>query len=190
MKMEKKQLRSMVKKRLSQMTDQEYQERSAQAAKKLFNHSAWKEANTVGITVSRQREVDTIHIIEQAWKQEKNTTVPRCMVEDNRLDFRLFTSFEQLEVVYMDLKEPSLLKTKAVSPHEVDLLIVPGLLFDKNGYRIGYGGGYYDRYLSTYTNKTIALAFECQIIDTLPREPFDLPVQEIITEEKIYKIKC
>jgi 5-formyltetrahydrofolate cyclo-ligase len=190
MEIKKKQVRSMVKQTLSYMTDKEYQERSAQIATKLFNHPAWKDATTIGITVSRRREIDTFFIIEHAWNEGKKIAVPKCVLKNNGLDFRELTSFDQLEVVYMDLKEPSLLKTQAVDAEKIDLLIVPGLAFDRSGYRIGYGGGYYDRYLSTYANKTLALAFECQIVEKLPREPFDLPVEEIITEEKIYAVKC
>ena len=77
-----------------------------------------------------------------------------------------------------------------MDPSEVDLIIVPGVAFDKCGYRIGYGGGYYDRFLSNLDHVTkISLAFNMQLIDKIPTDHFDIPVNYIITEKEIINCK-
>lgn len=75
-----------------------------------------------------------------------------------------------------------------MDPADIDLLLVPGLAFMNNGYRLGFGGGYYDRFLKLYKKQTASLAFSSQIVSQLPVESHDIPVQKIITEERI--IEC
>lgn len=165
-----------------------YDEWSKNISGNLFSHSDWQCASTVALTISRRPEVDTYPIIERAWQEGKKVAVPKCLPKEKQLDFRLLDNFNQLEVVYYGLKEPKQDETETVSPAAIDLVIVPGLIYEPRGYRIGFGGGYYDRFLESYNGKTIALAFSLQVADKLPVEPFDIPVQSIITEEKV--IRC
>lgn len=73
-----------------------------------------------------------------------------------------------------------------IDPNEIDLIITPGVAFKKDGYRVGYGGGYYDRFLSKIPNtQTIAIAFSLQIVDELPIDNYDIPVDYIYTEKNI-----
>ena len=76
--------------------------------------------------------------------------------------FDLLLSYDNLETVYMDLLEPIIEETVSVAKNEIDLQIVPGVVFSDEGYRIGFGGGYYDRYIMDYKGATLSLAFECQ----------------------------
>ena len=99
------------------------------------------------------------------------------------MTFREITSFSQLEVVYYGLQEPVEEQTSAVIHNEIDLLFVPGLSFETKGYRLGHGGGYYDRYLAQYQGETVSLAFPVQVVDEIPVEPFDIPVQKIVTNK-------
>lgn len=99
------------------------------------------------------------------------------------MQFREMRSYDELENVYMDLFEPRMDATQLITSDQIDLIIVPGLVFDRRGYRIGYGGGYYDRYLQTYQGLKISLAYSFQTTDTLPHEEFDIPVDHIITED-------
>ena len=80
------------------------------------------------------------------------------------MDFRILDCFDQLESVYFGLLEPIESKTKKVEPKEIDLMIVPGLGFDKDGFRLGVGGGYYDRFLQNYNGNTLSLAFQEQMV--------------------------
>ena len=89
----------------------------------------------------------------------------------------------QLETVYMNLREPIPALTEEVNADEIDLQIVPGVAYTERGERIGYGGGYYDRYLMHYKGKTLSLAYSFQMVDHIPIEPFDKNVEKIITEK-------
>ena len=98
------------------------------------------------------------------------------------MDFRILTSFDELETVYIDLLEPIVEQTESIGKEQIDLLIVPGVVFSNDGYRIGFGGGYYDRYMTDYKGATISLAFHSQVNHEVPIEAHDIPVQKIITE--------
>lgn len=164
------------------MSKEAYQQLSNDIHTRLYTLPNWKEAKTIGLTVSRGREVNTSPIIERAWTENKHVVVPKCDPNTNSMEFREIHSFQQLEEVYFGLKEPVVSKTRIVTKNEIDLIIVPGICYDKEGYRIGYGGGYYDRYLTNYNKDTLSLAFSFQIIDMVPRENHDIPVNRIITE--------
>jgi 5-formyltetrahydrofolate cyclo-ligase len=180
-------MRNTILKQLTKISDEEYQQLSNEIHKHLFSLSEWNRANIVAVTVSSGREVDTFPIIKQAWSEKKTVVVPKCDPATNTMEFRSITSFNQLEKVFYGLKEPILSETSAVSKSQIDLILVPGISFDKNGYRLGYGGGYYDRYLVDYKNVTVSLAFSCQVIDEVPREAHDVAVSNLITEHGVMK---
>lgn len=152
----------------------------------LFEQREWTQSRTIAVTVSRGREVHTSPIIEKAWYDGKRVVVPKCLPETKQLQFRELTKYDELEEVFFGLKEPKVEETKAVDSDAIDLIVVPGLLFDESGYRIGFGGGYYDRYLSTYKGQTIALCLNEQLVEGLPHEAFDIPVQKIVTPSRVY----
>ena len=88
----------------------------------------------------------------------------------------------------MHLKEPNPEETNIIPIENISYLIVPGVVFDQNGYRIGFGGGYYDRFLSKYDGPTISLAFDEQILLEVPNESFDIPVQSILSDKR--RLEC
>ncbi|RFB10543.1 5-formyltetrahydrofolate cyclo-ligase [Bacillus sp. HNG] len=145
----------------------------------------WVNAKTIGITISGEYEVNTKYLIEKAWESKKRVAVPKCHSKTKTMTFREITSFSQLEVVYYGLQEPIEDQTKEVLHNEMDVLFVPGLCFVTNGYRLGHGGGYYDRYLTEYGGNTVSLAFPEQLVEELPVEAFDIPVQKIVTNTKV-----
>ena len=183
--MEKKSLRGEIKKRLELLSNEEKELYSRRIASKLYGLPIWKEAKTIGITISRGNEVDTYPIIEHAWRESKRVCVPKCYPDKKQMEFREIHSFEQLETVYFGLLEPIELITKKIFPAEIDLMIVPGVCFAKDGYRIGYGGGYYDRYLQHFSHSTVALAYNVQLVEKIPVEKHDIPVQMIITNDEV-----
>ncbi|WP_309228351.1 5-formyltetrahydrofolate cyclo-ligase [Virgibacillus saliphilus] len=154
----------------------------------LVHSTLWEEADSVGITIAKGFEWDTIPVIETAWKQNKIVCVPKCFPQDRKLTFYQLKSYDQLEVVFNNLLEPKPDETREVAKAAIDLLIVPGLLFDKNGYRVGFGGGYYDRFLMDYPNETASLLHKSQLTETIPTEEFDLPVKHLITQDGIDKL--
>ncbi|REB10021.1 5-formyltetrahydrofolate cyclo-ligase [Sporosarcina sp. BI001-red] len=174
--------------KLENMSTDEYIEKSDCIRLRFLETAEFKEAKTVAITMSRPTEVETRRIIETCWIAGKNVVVPKCNTKDKTMDFRRITSFKQLETVYLDIQEPDPLLTPSVEEAEIDLVIVPGVVFTIEGYRIGYGGGYYDRYLESFSGATLSIAFELQLVDQVPRESHDLPVGKIITEER--EIEC
>lgn len=174
-------VRKEIMAKLAKLDKPLYEHLSYEIARTLYRDSLWKNAKTIGITISRFPEVDTYQIIRKAWEEGKQVVIPKCLPKNREMVFRELKRFNQLESVYSGLLEPIKAKTKEVSIHNIDLLIVPGLAFTTEGFRLGFGGGYYDRYLMKYKGNTIALAFEQQIVSSLPIESHDLPVGKIFT---------
>lgn len=177
----KQEVRKHVKGLLSNLSETLYEGYSDKIASRLFEDEDWFNAEVIGITVSRQPEVDTYPIIRKAWQQGKKVVVPKCNTKEKALTFRTLKDFSQLETVFYGLCEPIEDLTTQVEANQIDLMIVPGLAYTREGYRLGFGGGYYDRFLKNYTGKTISLAFSEQIISQFPIEEHDIPVSKIIT---------
>lgn len=186
--MDKKTIRNTIRKELLKMTVKQQEKKSLMIHNKLINTTEIKEAKTIAVTISKFPEVQTKPLIEALWKMGKQVAVPRCIPKTKEMHFYIIDSFEQLENVYMDLYEPIIEQTTYINKVEIDVLIAPGIAFDQKGYRIGYGGGYYDRYLTDFKNSTISLAFELQIVDKIPINEYDLSICTIITEERF--INC
>ncbi|MBM7660842.1 5-formyltetrahydrofolate cyclo-ligase [Bacillus mesophilus] len=184
----KKELRLQVKERLESLSTYEFQQNCEKVAYQLYNTNVWMKSKTIGITISRGREIETRQIIERAWKEGKKVAVPKCYSEQHKMEFYFITSFEQLEVVFFGLQEPVLALTEHAPANDLELLIVPGICYTEKGYRIGYGGGYYDRYLEHYQQDTVSLLLECQLVPEIPVYSYDLPIQKLISEERI--ISC
>lgn len=180
---DKKTLRQVGKQLLQRLSDQEKEQVTKQIHHHLFESDQWKHASVIGCTISQSHEIDTHTIIKKAWEEQKRVVVPKCIAHQKELVFRELLSFEQLETVYFGLKEPIESETKEVTKDTIELMLVPGLIFDSSGYRIGYGGGFYDRYLKHFKNKTIALATESQLVDEVPISTYDIPVHHLITEK-------
>ncbi|MEI5890518.1 5-formyltetrahydrofolate cyclo-ligase [Bacillus cereus] len=183
MKEEKLRLRKQIIEHMNSLSEERYTTLSEQIAFSLYAQKEWAEAKTIGITLSMENEVNTYPIIEKAWEEGKKVVVPKCNKETRTMSFRQISNFDQLETVYMNLREPIPVLTEELDADEIDLQIVPGVAYTERGERIGYGGGYYDRYLVHYKGKTLSLAYEFQMVQHIPVEPFDKNVEKIITEK-------
>lgn len=186
---EKNSIRKQMKETLSKITKPLYEDFSYNIANTLYVQPDWKEAQVIGITISKQPEVDTYQIIRKAWELGKQVVVPKCYPNEKKLSFRTLTAFSQLESVFYGLLEPIEAETMEVEPNQIDLLIVPGLAYTREGFRLGFGGGYYDRFLKYYSGKTISIAFNSQIIPHFLVEDHDIPVLNIITNDEVIKTK-
>ena len=153
----------------------------------LFDSLLWNEAETIGVTLSTGKEWDTKAIIEQAWLENKSVCVPKAIHETRALHFYEITSFTQVEKGYFDLLEPIVTETTRMDAESIDLMIVPGLVFMPSGYRIGFGGGYYDRFLEYFDNTTLSLLHSNQLVESFPAEPHDIPVRYLITEKGLMR---
>lgn len=186
---DKKSIREEMKKRLSGLSKPYYEDYSYKIARNLYNHEDWKQAKVIGITISKEPEVDTYQIIRKAWELGKDVVAPKCHPKEKRLTFHKITEFSQLESVFYGLYEPIIEKTIEVNPEDINLLVVPGLAYTREGFRLGFGGGYYDRYLTKFNSKTISLAFHFQVIPQFSIEKHDIPVSNIITNDEVITIK-
>ena len=165
------------------------QERSAldgRITQKLLATPEYAEAATVLTYVSVSSEVSTRKFIECALRDGKTVAVPRCL-PGHRLEFVAIASLEQLVAAPFNLLEPSK-DLSALTEDQMNnsICIVPALLVDTKGYRLGYGAGFYDRFLSTYPCEKICLAYQQNLSKTmLPHTEFDVPVDTVITESDV-----
>ncbi|MCT2537562.1 5-formyltetrahydrofolate cyclo-ligase [Aquibacillus koreensis] len=181
--LEKEMLRKEAKQRLAQITELDRASIEKNMLHHLLHSEIWNKANRIAITISQPYEWSTKEIIRAAWEQGKKVCIPKCYPVKKEMIFYDFSSFKELESVYFNLYEPIPNTDLKQDKNDIDLIIVPGILFDLEGYRIGHGGGYYDRYLKGYHGDTLSLASTFQVIKEIPREHFDIAVQVIVTEE-------
>lgn len=180
--MDKAELRFKGKRILQHISMRERQKIEAFMHQHLFESELWKKAKVVGVTLSQAHEWSTERIIEEGWQDSKMMAVPKCSPDNKQMQFYLLEDYNQLERVYFGLREPNPEVSPAVNKNEIDLLLVPGLLFDEKGYRIGYGGGYYDRFIEGFQGKTLMIASESQKFSSLPMEEYDQRVEYVLTE--------
>ncbi|MTT33179.1 5-formyltetrahydrofolate cyclo-ligase [Terrilactibacillus sp. BCM23-1] len=186
-KQRKKQIREEVLQKLKIMDDEDFAQKNKQIYEHILTCDLWQKSKIIGITLSRGREIGTRPIIEKAWQLGKKIAVPKCFPEHKEMRFYFLDHYEQLELSYFDLYEPKLSEVTEVHKDDIDTMFVPGVAYSQSGYRIGFGGGYYDRYLKQYHGETISLLFDEQKIDQVPIEEHDIPVNWLITPDQIMK---
>lgn len=143
-----------------------------------------EKSSSMMIFLSFGSEVNTDGIIEWAWRRNKRVLVPLCKPETREMDVYPIKTFDDVAPGYFGIREPKRDILNPVFKGEIDLVVVPAVAFDGRGYRVGYGGGYYDRFLADMDVPTIGLAFSCQIIPEAPVDRYDRPVQCILTEKE------
>lgn len=147
----------------------------------------YKSAKNICIYVNFKSEINTREIIAIALKDRKNIYVPRVK-KNRKMEFIKINSLKDLEENKMGILEPKLDLTESVEKVEkVDINVLPGLAFDLNRGRIGYGGGYYDRYFQNIECLKISLCYEIQIIEKIPMEKHDIQYDYLISEKGILK---
>ncbi|MBO5867581.1 MAG: 5-formyltetrahydrofolate cyclo-ligase [Oscillospiraceae bacterium] len=178
--MDKKALRNYIKEKKRVMTEEEICAASAKLAELFLASDAYKAAKTIYGYLPYNQEVRTVPMLEQALRDGKRVAVPKVYGDEMR--FIYMTDLTQVEKGYAGIPEP--LADAPVADDPEALVLMPGLAFDKEGHRIGYGGGFYDRFLAEEPNHpTVALCYSFQILPQLPTEEFDIPVDCVIYEE-------
>lgn len=185
MRIEKEEIRKDVIRSLQAFSEKEKKEIEQQLYATLFASKLWAKAKTVGLTLSKGFEWNTTPIIEQAWEEGKKVVVPKSVHASRALHFYQIEQFDQVEEGYFGLDEPIPERTERLDKDEIELMIVPGVVFTERGYRIGFGGGYYDRFLADYPNATLSLIHSNQLVDRIPVEAHDIPVKFLITERSM-----
>ncbi len=161
-------------------------EKSREVTKRFLASSAFKAAGTIHFYLSNAAEVQSDAMILEALRLKKRVIVPVVPPEGRSLSFSDLPDLDpdHLQIGPFGIRQPIPSLMKEATIRDVDLWIVPGIAFDVQGNRIGYGGGYYDRVLCCVKGKIIGLAFECQVVELLPMEEQDCPVDKIITERR------
>lgn len=134
---------------------------------------------------ARDGEVGTRELIRRALHEGKRVFVPRVERSPRRLECHEIASLHDLEPGTFGLLEPNRERARLVDPAEADLVLVPGLVFDRDGWRIGFGAGDYDRFLADLAAPRVGLAYSLQIHDALPHEEHDVPMDLVVTEGEV-----
>ncbi|MCD8096258.1 MAG: 5-formyltetrahydrofolate cyclo-ligase [Ruminococcus sp.] len=184
-------LRKDLKSRRSELSQDFIYKGSKLIAENLFRCDEYKSAKVVLCYISTEMEVDTSLIFERACSDKKSFYAPRCEKNSNAMDFYLVRDRDDLERASFNLLEPKESCPK-LSGFDGSICIVPALSFDLSGGRIGFGKGFYDRFLASYDGISCGLCFDEFLINILPKEQTDVPVDMIVTQTKILSIndKC
>lgn len=181
--MTKAEIRAAMLARRAALEPGEREARSAAIAERLYRTPAWAAARTVHAYVGIDAEVATGPILDAARAAGKRVACPRVVRRPPGLASHAIAGPGDLVEGPRGLLEP-LAECALVEPGEIDLVLVPGLAFDRSGGRIGYGAGYYDRFLATTPAERVGLAFSLQVVDRVPREEHDVDVDRIVTEDE------
>lgn len=152
----------------------------AAIARRTLETAAWRAAGTVFAYVSVGCEVDTHALIRAALRQGKRVCAPRCL-GGGRMEARQIASLDALVPAAHGLLEPAE-GERLVPAEEIDLILAPCLAADRAGWRLGYGGGYYDRFLAGATGASLCLCRARALLEAVPFERWDAPVDMIVTE--------
>lgn len=167
-------------------------EKSAAIMKRLFDFANFLEARIVLFYLSHNSEVDTEPMVRKALELEKIVALPLVDPEEREIvPFKVDNLDRDIRPGYRGIREPITQRCKRIPVQHINLAIIPGIAFDERGGRIGYGTGFYDRFIPhlDITTRKVALSFECQIVPQVPMEPHDRYTDIIITEKRIvYKI--
>lgn len=146
----------------------------------------YRNARTVLVYCAKDLEIDTKFLIERSWKAGKIVAAPRCVPGTSRMEFYRITDFSQLEKGAFGVMEPKPADYALIRDFSDSVCIVPALACDKQGHRLGYGKGYYDRFLSAFGGKSICPQYSQFVMDSIPCGKFDRKVDMIITEKEKY----
>lgn len=179
----KKEIRSEVKKHRREADPEKIRKDSDRICESFLKLPEYQEAAVVFAYMDCKNEVETKKVIEQCWKDGKTIAVPKVFGEI--MKYYVIRSYEDLEEGYFGIPEPKYEELEEIVAED-GLMILPGVAFDVNRHRVGYGGGFYDRYLEAHPRmKKIAFAFEFQVFEEVPYETFDRQPEKIITETRI-----
>lgn len=181
----KKKLRAEAREMRRSMSPEKKKLLDRKIKNKLLNLWAVREAESVLCYVSTEIEVDTREFINALLKTGKRVAVPKCEGEKSNMNFYYINSLSELSSGSFGVDEPDSVKENAVNTTENTVCIVPAFMFDKNGYRLGYGKGYYDRYLSHYNGTAIGICYDENLKDELFHGKYDRHVDMVITDKNI-----
>ena len=173
-----------LKKRMNALSDQYCREADQRIAKRLFGLEEWQKAQVIFCYVGTGREIDTSGIIARGLADGKRVGVPLC-TGPGVMEVRKIDGKDCLVPGFHGILEPKR-ECPLMEPEEIGLAVVPGLSFTADGIRLGYGGGYYDRYLPRVRGIKLALCREECMSVSLPAQAHDMPMDLVLTEKSTY----
>ena len=168
------------------LSTEEMKTSSGEIVDRLMRIEEIRNASTLMAFLSFGSEVDLDELIRWGWREEKQVVVPFCRPESREMTACRIDGFDELETGHYGIREPKEGLLRPVEGGEIEAILVPAVAFDRRGYRVGYGGGYYDRFLPAAPQAAkIGVAFSSQIIEKIPVDAHDLPVDMIVTESEV-----
>ena len=175
--MNKQALRDLVRSRKRAMTEAQILEKSEDLTRQFLESGEYRNARSIYGYLPYNQEVRTVPLLEQALRDGKRVAVPKCYGDEMR--FIWLEDLSQVEKSSCGIPEP--IADTPVADDETALVLMPGLAFDREGHRIGYGGGFYDKFLAREANHpTVALCYDFQVFDHLETDEFDVPADRIL----------
>jgi len=186
---QKKDLRLQFKQRRDRLSSEEILACSQKVFSNLKDLANFKNASCVHTFVAWRSEVNTHKLIDEMLESGKKVVVP--LIEIGSVNLRHFAiqNFSDLKIGSYGILEPNIETTIETKISELDIVLVPGLAFDKTGHRLGYGGGYYDRFLKDISVPKIGLAYDFQLVDCLPVRPDDREVDLVVTDRRLLEYR-
>ena len=174
--MDKKELRAKVRAQKRAMTEEQIVRKSQALAELFVRSEAYRNAKSIYGYLPYNQEVRTVPMLEQAQKDGKRVAVPKCY--DDEMRFIWLDDLTRVEKGYAGIPEP--IDDSPVADDPTALVLMPGMAFDPQGHRIGYGGGFYDKFLAKESHPTLALCYDFQVFESLETEEFDIPVDCVL----------
>lgn len=178
----KKELRIKLKQKRKNISDKALQDKMI--CDNLLACSAYIDAKAVLFYAALDDEINIDKCIENAFLNGKRVALPVCLDSGGNMKFYYINSLDDLSVGHFGVREPDINECNEVLDFTDSVCIVPAIAYDKNGYRLGYGKGYYDRFLQNYAFASIGLCYNELITDNLPIGEYDVPVNYIITQDR------
>ncbi len=184
LKEEKKQLREELLALRNEISNEERSRAEAAVVAKLLSLASFRFAETVLLYYPIKGELNILPIVSEAIKAGKKVAFPKCNPESSTMNYHIVSSLSDLTKGSYSIPEPSSeLPIYTPSEDKNDLIIIPAVCFDRHGYRIGYGKGYYDRYLNSFGGTAVGVTFHKLLCPSVPRGRFDKHVSLIVTEK-------
>ena len=175
--MDKKELRRQIREKKRAMTEEQIVTAGARLGELFLNCPEYKAAKTIYGYLPYNQEVRTVPMLEQAMKDGKRVAVPKCYGDQMR--FIYLDDLSQVESGYAGIPEP--IADEPVAEDKTALVLMPGLAFTEDGNRMGYGGGFYDKFLAAEPDHpTVALCYDFQMVEYIPTDDYDIPVDRVL----------
>lgn len=184
--MNKENLRTELKNERKALTHQEILALSRKIEKNLFTLDEINNSSAVMVYNAAFNEPRTLRITQKLLNDGKRVFLPITSITDRKITPSEMFDDDEFKVGAYGILEPK--KERPTDKSEIDVVLLPGMGFDRNGNRMGFGGGYYDRFLQDYAGIKIGICYSFQIVEKIPTQSTDIPVDFIVTENEVYRV--